>query len=206
MISVAHDEKPYVHTEFKKQCNAKVYGYKKEKLEIGDFIVGEYVIERKQINDLFNSVLSTRIFTQLERIRNFCEETGAKGMLIIEGSKPSAKLRKYQKFINVTELMANFVATYNVQVIRTDTLAQTVRFIKELHIYNNKDKSIIRTARAYKRKKSLGDQKKFVLLGFPTIGNKKASDILKRYDTLMDYFNYIIKKEVSPKILNVLTK
>ena len=54
MISIASDEKPYVRKRFTKDKKHKIT---EEKLPIGDYVVGNLVIERKQINDLYNSMI-----------------------------------------------------------------------------------------------------------------------------------------------------
>lgn len=203
MIIVSTDEKKYVKDEFNKYIHKNINF---EHIEIGDIVAHNFIIERKQINDLYTSVLDGRLFKQLEAMKDFIEKNpSVRGMLLIEGFKLKKNLKKFERVFKLEEIMVGALLTYNIIPVRTNSISETVQFIKELNQYSEKNKNIIRYVRGYKRKKSIGDKKKFVLMGFPTIGSKRADTILKKYNTLMDYFNDVAKGKDN-KIKEVLTK
>ena len=52
-----------------------------KRLDIGDYVIGDFAIERKTVEDLFGSVFDGRLWTQLERLKNTYPHT----CVIIEG-------------------------------------------------------------------------------------------------------------------------
>ncbi len=204
-IVISSDEKPYVHKEMAKHLASKEY--EKEYLQIGDFIVANYVIERKQINDLYTSALDGRLFKQLSAMQVFAENNpDCVPILLIEGEKLKKELQRFKYVIDMNELKVNILVHFGVVPIFTKNISETVKFIKELSQYNNKDKSIIRSVRGFKRTKSLMDQKKFVLSSFPTIGEKKTKTIIQQHGTLFDYFKHVVENKTGTKVHDVLTK
>jgi len=202
MILVAKDEKKYVHQEFKKQVKK---GLSIEKIEIADIVVGNVIIERKQINDLYSSVLDGRLFKQLNKMAVYRDENpDIIPILLIEGHSLKRPLSKYKYIFSLESIKANCVIIYGIQIIHTKTLADTVRFIKEVDRYSNGGKEVIKNVRAFKRKKSIRDQRLFLLQGLPQIGDKRAKDILNQHDTLMDYFNHMLENYPQHKISKVL--
>ncbi len=202
MIIVAKDEKKYVHAEFKKQIKK---GLSIENLELADMVVGNVIIERKQINDLYSSVLDGRLFKQLSKMAAYRDENpDTIPILLIEGQTLKRPLAKYKYIFSLESIKANIVVVYGIQVINTKTLADTVRFIKEIDRYSNGGKEVIKSVRAFKRKKSIRDLRIFLLQGLPLIGEKKAKDILEKY-TPLEYFNMMADMFPEHKITKVLT-
>ncbi len=199
MILVANDEKKYVHAEFKKQVKK---GLSIEKLELADIVVGNVIIERKQINDLYSSVLDGRLFKQLSKMAAYRDENpDTVPILLIEGQSLKRPLAKYKYIFSLESIKANIVVVYGIQVINTKTLADTVRFIKEIDRYSDGGKHVIKNVRAFKRKKSIRDQRLYFLQGLPTIGPDRAKQILDKYNTPMEYFQ---RASVNKQIEKVL--
>lgn len=204
VIIVSTDEKSYVHKEIKKLLGKR---YKSEYLQIGDFWVNNFIIERKQINDLYKSAMDGTLFKQLENMKKFANDNPTSVMiLLIEGTKLKPRLQQYAKFIPLQELTINALAHFGVIPIFTKHITDTARFIKDLNIYNSKDKSVIRSARGFKRQKSLEAQKTFVLESFPTIGETKSKVFLKKHKNLMSFFKWIVTNKKDTKVYDVLMK
>ena len=68
-----------------------------ENLDIGDYIIGDYIIERKNILDFINSILDGRLYTQLEKLKD------KNSILILEGSDENLGIN--------TELSKNYLRT-----------------------------------------------------------------------------------------------
>lgn len=204
MISIAHDEKPYVRKKFTTNSSHKIT---EEKLSIGDFVVGNYVIERKQINDLYTSIIKGRLFRQLEKIQMFCKQTpDAVGVLIIEGYKVHKSLQQVAEALTLDEIIANCMVVFNIIAFKTNGLDHTVNFIKELNNYSYREvRNVIQDVRGFKPKKSVKAQQRYFLEGLPTIGPKRVEGIMVKYKNPMDYFQSTIIEPKNEKIFKILT-
>jgi ERCC4-type nuclease len=186
-VYVDTKEKKYVHNNFKKFL--KKCKYKAESLVIGDFVVGNFVIERKTMNDLYKSIIKGNLYEQIRQLTEFRKENEeAIVIILIEYTKLSKENQRYNALWNVNQIMINIMQQFNIFVVKTRNIESTVNFINDIAIYETEDKKIIKRVRGFKRKKSLYDQKVFALSGFPTIGEVKSERILQNYDSLMDYF------------------
>lgn len=204
MIYIAGNEKSYVRDKFK---NDKRHKFKKENLIIGDYIVGNYIIERKQINDLYSSLAKGSLFRQLEKLQKFAQEVPqAKPILLIEGFKIHKKLQNIAEVMPLHEIVANCLVIFDISVIKTSGLNDTVNFIKELdsYVFNNV-RHVIQDVRGFKPKKSISNQQKYFLQGLPTIGPRRVEQIMKRYKSPIAYFMDVITIGTNIKVKKVLT-
>ena len=204
MISIAHDEKPYVRKRFTSDKRHKIV---KEKLPIGDYVVGNLVIERKQINDLYTSMIEGRLFRQLDKIQQFCDaHEGAQGVLIIEGYRVHRALKSFAEVTPIDQIIVNCLIVFNIIAFKTNGLDHTVSFIKDIDNYSFKGvPHIIKDVRGFKPQKSVRAQQKYFLQGLPTIGEKRVANILKDYKNPMDYFQSTIIDPKNTQIFKVLT-
>ncbi len=205
-ITITSDEKGYVKTRFKA---IKGLNVEEEKLVIGDFIVGNIIIERKHINDLYTSLFKGRLFRQLRTIQEFCKiHQYARSLLIIEGCEQqlSKKLSKFKDIITLDEIIANCFIEFEMPVKQTINLDHTANFIKELAGYSfNEVPPVIKNVRGYKPKKSLKAQQNYFLQGLPTIGEKRAEQIMKQFSSPFKYFYQMVEKGTNTQIFKVLT-
>jgi len=198
---IAKDEKAPTKEAFLKA----VKGMVAEPLQIGDVVVGEYIVERKEINDLIHSALKGNLNRQLTRIVDFCNEHPSyKGILLVEGWKLNK--HNYQTVkrgvINKTQIITSVMEDFGIFVMQTQNMDESIEFVKLLNIINTK--TFIPEIRGYKRKLSMNERIKFVLLGFETVGITRASNIMEEYITLMEYFNYVINNKQGSKVYNIL--
>lgn len=203
MIDVHVDsrENKYVHEAFQK--NLKRAKYHNTTLPIGDIVVGDFIIERKSINDLYTSIIKGNLFEQLRHMREFLKENEcAKIMLLIEKGKLLEENKRYYYMWNLDMIMLNALDEFNIPVKISDNVYDTVKFINSLVSYTNNNKEIIKKVRGFKRKYSLHDKKKYVLMGFETIGDVTSDKILNKYSTLMEYFESL--KGKNTKVADIL--
>ena len=200
-IYTANDEKAKVQKAIKKVPQADP----PEHIEIGDFVVGEYIIERKEINDLITSAVGGRLFRQLENIKNFCKLHGYKGMLLIEGWKFNKHVRKLLTITNPVELQVNVVEHFGLNIAYTQDLNGTIRYLQELDATQKGKPSAIRSVRGFKRKLTLREKKIFFLEGLPTIGEARSKGILRKYPSIYSYFTDIVENKDEKNVLyNIL--
>lgn len=202
-VYVDSREKQYVHKAFKKEL--KRCTYKEESLVIGDILVGDFLIERKSINDLYSSIIKGNLFEQLTQLNKFKEQNPhVIILLVIEYGKLSQENRQYFNLWNLNKISMNVIQEFNVMTVFTKNIYDTVKFINDVVLYTNENRKIINNIRGFKRKKSLKYQKKFALMGFPTIGDKTSDKIIDEHKTLMKYF--ATQKGKQNKIAEVLYK
>ena len=152
-----------------------------KKLEIGDYLINDIIIERKTFSDFVNSMLDKRLFTQLKEIKKY-----PKYLLILEGFD-----YKYNKF-NVHEnaikgMIISITTGYQIPIIYTKNEKDTSKFL--ILIARKKEKfKQENPLRQSKNFKTSEERKQFILEGFPGIGPTSAKQLLKKFKSLKNIF------------------
>ena len=124
-------------------------------------------------------------------------------ILLVEHGKLSDENKKYSSLWSLDQIQLNSIEQFNIMMIKTNNLKDTVNFINQVVLYTYSGNTIIKRIRGFKRKKTLYDRKLFTLQGFPTIGEKSAHKIIQNYDNIMHFF---IKQKENSKIYDILYK
>ncbi|MEM2260820.1 MAG: ERCC4 domain-containing protein [Ignisphaera sp.] len=164
--------------------------YKIENLEIGDYIIGDFVIERKSTGDFYNSLRTGRIFEQLYKMK----QANVKGFLVIIGdiplfdfdSKQPITKEKYEYYLRSLEtIQVTSYCSYGIAFIRLQTIGDFIRFIETLWKYSNKPASLPTVS---KKGEDILEIKTNILTSIPGIGRKIGYALAKQYK-LIDLFN-----------------
>lgn len=147
---------------------------KKESLKVGDYIVGETIIERKEIHDFYNALISKRIFDQLRSLREL-----PSWLLIVEGSPYLLEERQRKVVLGALVRIAQ-----EGHLIQTRNEEET----SELLLLLAKKKKGTYSLAPQKKAKTLREQQQQILEAFPGIGPKAAQELLKNYKTLEQIF------------------
>jgi len=162
---------------------------KVETLETGDFVIGNVIIERKTVPDLFNSIRDRRIWNQLFRMHKLTED-GFRAVLLVEGEVPtwdyytnsSISQSKYNWYLNIIKsIEAKCYVSYGVffKWIRSDTAF--VDFIKSLftsmRTYGKSKKPILEK----KEFRCITEIKSDMLCAIPLIGRSTADHLSSQY-------------------------
>ena len=83
MILIDEREKGFVV----EMANKYLTNFERQQIAVGDYIVHNFVIERKSLSDLYNSFFKGTLFNQLQNIESFVKENNSIGILLIEGFK-----------------------------------------------------------------------------------------------------------------------
>ena len=162
---------------FEQKANIKF-----EKLEIGDYLVGDTIIERKTFSDLVSSMINKRLQKQLSEIKKYPTY-----YLIIEGFDYN-----YEKFrINKNAIKGLFLSIaldFKVPIIFTEDEKDTANFLILTSKKYEKTKTE-HSIRQTKTAKTSEEQKQFILEGFPGIGPALAKKLLKEFGSLKNIFN-----------------
>ena len=155
-----------------------------EKLEIGDYLIQDTIIERKTFQDFISSTLDKRLQEQLINLKKY-----PKHFLIIEGFYYNYKHQKANIHENAIRGMLLSIATdFQVPVIYTESEEDTAKFLIILakRYEKIKPQSAIRQTKTLK---TTEEQKQFILEGFPGIGPVAAKQLIKEFPTLQSIFN-----------------
>lgn len=153
-----------------------------EKLEIGDYLIQDTIIERKTFADLVGSILNKRLFDQLREIKKYPNH-----FLLIEGFDYN-----YSRF-NVHEnairgMLLSVAIDYQVPIIYTEDEEDTANFLILTAKRYEKPRPEI-GLRPSKTFQTPEEQKQFILEGFPGIGPTTAKQLLENFSSLKEVFN-----------------
>ena len=159
-----------------------------EKLEIGDYLINDTIIERKTFADFISSTLNKRLQEQLVNLKKY-----PKHFLIIEGFYYDYK----QENINIHEnavrgMLLSVALDFKVPIIFTKNEEDTAKFLiltARKYEKQTKTKTFSPSIRPQKTIKSIQEQKQFILEGFPGIGPTISKQLLRNFSSLKQIFN-----------------
>ena len=152
----------------------------RKSLEVGDYVISDWILERKTVQDLFGSVYHGepgKLWRQLEAL----SATDRKAV-IIEGIAP---LRSdTEAFNSFWGIYLGISLGWKTPVIRTNSVYETARVIKEIYRKLNSPKPFLRPLKRVGLSKE--EIRSDVLCCVPGIGRKQASLLLKEKGTLIE--------------------
>jgi len=156
-----------------------------KQLELGDYIIGDIVVERKTVNDFISSLLNKRLTRQLENL-----QTLPKKLMLIEGIEDN---ELYQMRYDGTGIHPNalrgmlltITLYYGVPLLTTNNAEDTATFLSLLA--KKQDKTLALNAK--RKPRSANEQLQYLVEGFPGIGPTSAKKLLKEFRTLKNIIN-----------------
>ena len=173
-------------------------------LEIGDFFLKtenkDVIIERKRIDDLYDSIISGRYNSQRLRIVEYLKENkNASCVYIIEGNENDFKIEK-----SYWGTIINLIFRDNIFVIQSSDLKKTCELLE--HIFNNnrsyKDKSDMLDLSSFRKSKHLDHNKCFVtqLCIIPGVSEKTAKAICVKFNNFKEIILKLNEKSYKEKV------
>ena len=151
-------------------------------LEIGDYIIGNTVIERKTFQDFISSMLSKRLIQQLDQMQTYENR-----LLVLEG-KDFEKLEHTKINPNaIRGMILSISLDFKTPIIFTKDSEDTARFLLVLakrQLKNPSEMSFHSRKPQSKRKKL-----QYILESFSNIGPKNAKKLLKKFKTIKNIIN-----------------
>jgi len=157
-----------------------------QELKVGDFIIGEVVVERKTVKDFISSMLSKHLPTQLEELKQY-----EKRLLIIEGIEEHELYNDEPEGINgnaIRGMLLSISLEAKCPIIFTKDYADTAKFLHVIKKRQEKTGKEI-SLQAKKRNLSFSEQKQFILESFPGVGPVKAKKLIEKFKTLKNIAN-----------------
>lgn len=151
-----------------------------KKLDIGDYIVGDVLIERKSASDFFSSMINKRLTRQIQELKQH-----PKHLLIVEGFNNDF----YSKLENSNALrgfLLHLLLEEKVPIVYTLDEKDTALFLLLLAKKNKKTELSFRGSRRILNDK---ERAQFILEGFYGIGPKTAKKLLERFGNLRNIFS-----------------
>ncbi|MEK6893037.1 MAG: ERCC4 domain-containing protein [Nanoarchaeota archaeon] len=165
--------------------------YEFQSLKIGDYLINDIVIERKSFQDLQSSIISKRIFTQLEEIKQSPSQ-----LLIIENNQDE---NSHKNILHKNALRGFFLSTsliHKIPILFTENEKDTALYLSILAKKQQNENISLRPSKIAFSKE---EQQQFILEGFPNIGPVTAKKLLAHFKTLKNIF--LASKEELEEIL-----
>lgn len=151
-------------------------------LEIGDYMIGNTVIERKTFRDFVSSMLSKRLIQQLQQMQAYENK-----LLVLEG-KDFEELENTQINPNaIRGMILSISLDFKTPIIFTKDSEDTARFLLVLAKRQLKNP----TEMSFHSRKPMAKRKKleYILESFSNIGPMNAKKLLKKFKTIKNIIN-----------------
>ncbi|RMD46168.1 hypothetical protein D6829_00120 [Candidatus Pacearchaeota archaeon] len=170
-----------------------------ENLEIGDYVVGDVVVERKTVSDFVNSIYDGRLFLQAKELLKAPQK-----IFLIEGAKELEGKR--QKAFD--SALFSICLDFQIPVVRTECAEESASLISKILEKTRKNEGFFR---GRKSRLSLREQKELVLQGFFGVGAQKSRKLLDEFGSLLGVFgasvddlSRVIDKRTAMRIWSLL--
>ncbi len=155
-----------------------------KQLEIGDYVIGETVIERKTFSDFISSMLSRRLIEQLTQMQEYDSR-----ILILEG-KDFERFDEKETRLNpnaIRGMILSISTDFKTPMIFTKDSEETAKYLILLAKKQLKGKTEFTL---HSRKPaSEKEQKQYIIESFPGIGPKNAELLLKEFGSIKNVIN-----------------
>lgn len=178
IIIDTREKQSLVFTELK-SINAKT---EFEKLEIGDYLIGNTIIERKTFQDFVSSMINKRLLKQLIEMKKYEKQS-----LLLEGFIYNYEDSPANENA-IRGMLLSIANSFQIPIIYTEDSEDTAKYLILLAKRMEKQKTEI-SIRQSKSQLSEEEQKQFILEGFPGIGPTLSKKLLEEFPTLSDIFN-----------------
>jgi Fanconi anemia group M protein len=179
IIADIHEKNSLVIANLSSEADVEI-----KNLEIGDYVIGETVIERKTFGDFISSMLSKRLIEQLTQMQSYENR-----LLILEG-KDFEELEAGETKLNpnaIRGMILSISLDFRTPIIFTKDEEDTSKFLVVLAKKQLKGKTEFTL---HSRKPaSEKEQKQYIIESFPGIGPKTAEALLKKFGSIKNIIN-----------------
>jgi Fanconi anemia group M protein len=161
-------------------------------LEIGDYLVGDTIIERKTMQDFISSMLNKRLLEQLKNMTQYENR-----LLIIEG-KNGGKTSINPNAIK--GMVLSISLNFKIPIINTENDEETANYLFLLAKQQAKQKNEVSLHSRIPQTKQ--EQKRYIIESFQGIGPATADKLLKKFGTIKNIINSSaeeLEKEIGKK-------
>jgi len=155
-----------------------------QQLEIGDYLIGDTIIERKTFSDFIGSMLNKRLIEQLKQMQKY-----EKRILILEG-KDFELFEEKETKLNPNAIRGMILAIsleFHTPIIFTKDSEETAKYL--ILIAKKQLKQKIEFTLHSKKPESKKEKLQYIIESFPNIGPKNAKKLLKHFKTIKSIIN-----------------
>jgi ERCC4-type nuclease len=173
-----------------------------QRLKTGDYVLGDILIERKEIKDLFNSLRQGRLWNQLYSMKL----SGMRGLLIVVGDIPTYDYstrrpitkEKYLYFTNaISSIELISYLSYNLGFKQVKTNKEFIKTLEKIWNYSGKKES--KAPVLVKKEEDILSIKSNMWTCVPQVGRTTAEELSKiPFRKLMD----LNEEEISNILVN----
>lgn len=150
-----------------------------EQLEVGDYLVGETIIERKTVQDFHSSIINKRLIQQTSEILQH-----PKSFLIIEGILDTDIYSGPLHENAIRGFILSLVTERRLPIIYSYSAKDTAKYLELLANKKIKNSSL----RPNKISFTNNERLQFILEGFPGIGPINARKLLEKFGSINNIF------------------
>ena len=149
-----------------------------ERLEVGDYLIGRLLIERKTTTDFVNSLIDRNLMTQLRRL----SEQAYKPLLIIEGDELYTVRDVHPNAIRGA--LAAIVVDMGIGILYTKSAEETAEMLCVLARREDAEPSHSYYSMPKRAYRSIKEAQETIIASFPNIGPKNAKKLLEEFGSV----------------------
>jgi len=150
-----------------------------KKLEVGDYIANDVIIERKTLKDFLSSMISKRMQYQLQNMQK-----NEKSLLIIENYESEPEISLNPNCIK--GFIMSILLEYKIPIIFTRDSKETADY---LFLLAKKSKKCHQSLRVKLRHPGKKEKIQYILEGFPGVGPATAKKLIEKFGSLKNVIN-----------------
>jgi Fanconi anemia group M protein len=156
-------------------------------LKVGDYLIGDTIIERKTFSDFISSMLNKRLIEQLRNMQQYSLR-----LLILEGKNQIINEESKLNPNAIKGMILSISLDFNIPIIQTKNEEETALYLYLLAKKQLKPNQELSFHNRIPRTKK--EQKQYILEAFPGIGPKTSKKLLKELKTIKNIINSDLEK------------
>jgi Fanconi anemia group M protein len=155
-------------------------------LPVGDYIIGNTIIERKTVDDFISSMLNKRLIKQIDELKASSYENK---LILIEGIDEQELFGRGNLNDNaVRGMILSILLDHRIPIVFTKDFIDTCNYLEVLHKRLGKKKTEVSLV-AKPRFANIFEQQEFIVESFPGVGKALAREILRKFGSIKNFVN-----------------
>lgn len=180
-IQVIYDDRERANELLQQLASNNGVNIVKKRLPLGDYQIGEWLIERKTLADLVQSLCDGRLFSQVYRLA----QSPLKAALLIEGSSRDIETYRINREA-IIGAICSITVNFDIPILRSLSQVESANILYYCASQmKRRDTKLSLRNRKPKRKKN---RQLYLLQGLPQVGPKLAQKLLNHFNDIEAVF------------------